>query len=48
MKLCRVANSLEEAQQEMGVDWMTWAEITQAIPPVYTEYIGRQLMEALG
>ena len=47
-KLCRVANSLEEARAEMEIDWMTWAEITQAIPPVYTEYIGRQLMEAIG
>ncbi|MEA3339339.1 MAG: DNA cytosine methyltransferase [Chloroflexota bacterium] len=47
-KLCRVADSLEEARAEMGIDWMTWAEITQAIPPVYTEYVGRQLMEALG
>ena len=47
-KLCRVANSLEEARVEMGIDWMTWDEITQAIPPVYTEYIGHQLMEAIG
>ena len=47
-KLCRVANSLEEAQQEMGIDWMTWDEITQAIPPAYTEYIGRQIMDTLG
>lgn len=46
-RLCRAANSLEEAREEMGIDWMTWAEITQAIPPAYTEYIGRQLMAAL-
>lgn len=32
----------------MGVDWkMTRAELTQAIPPAYTEFIGRQLLNAL-
>jgi DNA (cytosine-5)-methyltransferase 1 len=28
----------------MGIDWMTKAEITQAIPPEYTRYIGLQLL----
>jgi DNA (cytosine-5)-methyltransferase 1 len=32
----------------MGIDWMEKrSEITQAIPPAYTEYIGRQLMKVL-
>lgn len=31
----------------MGIDWMTVAEMCEAIPPAYTEFIGRQLMEAL-
>lgn len=31
----------------MGIDWMTWPEIREAIPPAYTEWIGRQLMESL-
>ena len=31
----------------MGIDWMTGAELTQAIPPAYTEYIGRAFMAAL-
>ena len=30
----------------MGIDWMTRADF-QAIPPAYTEYIGRQLLDAL-
>ena len=31
----------------MGIDWMTQAELAQAIPPAYTEYIGRHLIEHL-
>jgi len=31
----------------MGIDWMNQSELSQAIPPVYTFYIGRQLMEQL-
>lgn len=31
----------------MGIDWMTRDELTQAIPPAYTELIGAQLMAAL-
>lgn len=32
----------------MGVDWMTNQELSQAIPPAYTEFIGGQLLRALG
>lgn len=28
----------------MGIDWMTQPELTQAIPPAYTEWIGAQLL----
>jgi DNA (cytosine-5)-methyltransferase 1 len=33
--------------EAMGIDWMTSKELAQAIPPAYTEHIGRQLMTAL-
>ena len=32
----------------MGISWMTYAELAEAIPPVYTEYVGRYVMAALG
>jgi DNA (cytosine-5)-methyltransferase 1 len=31
----------------VGIDWMTSAELSQAIPPAYTEWIGRQLLAAI-
>ena len=35
-------------REAMGIDWMTKQELTQAIPPAYTEYIGLHLMRHLG
>jgi DNA (cytosine-5)-methyltransferase 1 len=32
------------ARFAMGIEWMNARELAQAIPPAYTEYIGRQLM----
>lgn len=34
-----------QAAAVMDIDWMTRDELSQAIPPAYTEYLGRQLME---
>ncbi len=34
-------------QQVMTIDWMSDYELTQAIPPAYTEYIGKYLIEAI-
>lgn len=31
----------------MGIDWMTSKELSQAIPPVYTMYLGKQLARHL-
>lgn len=37
--------TVEDAREAMGIDWMTLAELCQAIPPAYTRWIGQHLME---
>ncbi len=37
-----------EARAAMGIDWMRHEDVVQAIPPAYTEHIGRQLIEHIG
>jgi len=34
-------------KEAMGIDWMLGRELSQAIPPTYTEYIGKQLIKQL-
>lgn len=41
---CNYAGEFALRCKAMGIDWMTNAELTQAIPPVYTECLGRQLV----
>ncbi len=35
-----------KAKAAMGIDWMSKRELTQAIPPAYTEYVGKYLIKA--
>lgn len=42
------AETLKHGQEAMGIDWMPWRPLTQAIPPAYTEFLGKQLLEHLG
>lgn len=39
---------LETQRKAMGIDWMELRELSEAIPPAYTEHIGRQLIDYLG
>lgn len=36
-----------DRRKAMGIDWMTNKELSQAIPPAYTYFIGRQLLAVL-
>jgi DNA (cytosine-5)-methyltransferase 1 len=37
----------EKARGISGCHWMTWAGLQEAIPPAYTEFIGKHLLAAL-
>ncbi len=41
-------SGVAQARLAMGISWMTRDELREAIPPAYTEHIGRQLMAQLG
>jgi hypothetical protein len=40
----RTANA-DQARRLMGIDWAGRAGVAQAVPPVYCEYIGKQLSD---
>ena len=40
----KTADTIEQAREAMGIDWMIWGELVEAIPPAYTQYLGKQLL----
>lgn len=43
----RAAASLEEARAAMGMPWADWRGCAEAVPPAYTEFIGRHLLRVV-
>jgi DNA (cytosine-5)-methyltransferase 1 len=43
----RKPRNLAHAREVMGIDWMSREELSEAIPPAFTEYIGRHLLAHL-
>jgi DNA (cytosine-5)-methyltransferase 1 len=43
----KMAGQGQKWKEALQIDWMTIRELTQAIPPAYTEFIGKQLMRAM-
>lgn len=39
--------STDDARHAMGIDWMPMKQLSQAIPPVFAEWIGRQALDFL-
>lgn len=42
------AGGKHEWPTAMGIDWMTYDELAEAVPPVFTEHIGGQLITQFG
>jgi DNA (cytosine-5)-methyltransferase 1 len=40
-------NKIAVGRAAMGIDWMTRGELSESIPPAYSEFIGRQAIEYL-
>lgn len=38
----------ELRKDAMEIDWMTWQELNDAVPPRYTEFIGHRLHDVIG
>lgn len=41
------ATTVDHGRAVMGMPWASWHGLSQAIPPAYTEHIGRQLLAAV-
>ncbi len=44
---CGYAGEAKLRLKAMEIDWMSQDELSQSIPPAYTEYIGKYLMQAV-
>jgi DNA (cytosine-5)-methyltransferase 1 len=40
-------NKLDVGKQAMGIDWMTRGELSESIPPAYSEFLGKQVIAYL-
>lgn len=40
-------SGVQKGREAMGIDWMVRDELREAIPPAYTEFLGRQLISQL-
>lgn len=38
---------VQECRDALGIDWLPQAGLAQALPPVYTQHLGRQLLAAV-
>jgi DNA (cytosine-5)-methyltransferase 1 len=42
------ATSVEDAQDALGIDWMSrWEDLADSIPPAFSEYLGAQILDQL-
>ena len=39
--------TIEEMRKAMGIDWMIRKELSQAVPPAYTEWLGKEILKLI-
>jgi DNA (cytosine-5)-methyltransferase 1 len=44
----RKPRNLAHAREAMGIDWMSRRDLSEAIPPAYTEHLGHQAITQIG
>ena len=42
-----VVMNKQYAFEAMGIDWMNMDELSEAIPPAYSEYIGKEFLRSV-
>jgi DNA (cytosine-5)-methyltransferase 1 len=40
----KTATTIDEGRDAMGMPWAIWTELVEAIPPAYSEYLGKQII----
>lgn len=40
-------DTIEDRRRALGIDWMNRNELSQSIPPAYTEWLGKQILHSL-
>ena len=43
----KTAVTIQEGRAAMGIQWLGWSSLKEAIPPVYSQFIGEQLKKEL-
>ena len=46
-KCGKTAATIQEGREAMGIDWLGWSSLKEAIPPSYAQFIGEQLITHL-
>ena len=41
----KTATTIDEGRDAMGISWALWGELVEAIPPAYTYYLGKQIID---
>lgn len=43
----KTASTIQEGRLAMEINWLGWSSLKEAIPPIYTQFLGKQLVKEL-